>query len=76
MRWLIKHAALKVFENVGPDLDADYRRSQARQESRKNSEPRPYNGRSNGQKHDSQGHGKQNKRNDPFSGIDDYKRKR
>lgn len=76
---------IEGFENVGPDLDADYRRSQARQEYRKNSEPRPYNGRSNGQPHfqryddqkrDSQGHGKQNKRNNPFSGIDDYKRKR
>lgn len=80
-----KARSIEGFENVGPDLDADYRRSQARQESRKNSEPRPYNGRSNGQSHfqryddqkrDSQGHGKQNKRNDPFSGIDDYKRKR
>lgn len=80
-----KARSIECFENVGPDLDADYRRSQARQESRKNSEPRPYNGRSNGQSHfqryddqkrDSQGHGKQNKRNDPFSGIDDYKRKR
>lgn len=80
-----KARSIEGFENVGPDLDADYRRSQTRQESRKNSEPRPYNGRSNGQPHfqryddqkrDSQGHGKQNKRNDPFSGIDDYKRKR
>lgn len=80
-----KARSIEGFENVGPDLDADYRRSQARQESRKNSESRPYNGRSNGQPHfqryddqkrDSQGHGKQNKRNDPFSGIDDYKRKR
>lgn len=80
-----KARSIEGFENVGPDLDADYRRSQARQESRKNSEQRPYNGRSNGQPHfqryddqkrDSQGHGKQNKRNDPFSGIDDYKRKR
>lgn len=80
-----KARSIEGFENVGPDLDADYRRSQARQESRKNSEPRPYNGRSNGQPHfqryddqkrDSQGHGKQNKRSDPFSGIDDYKRKR
>lgn len=80
-----KARSIEGFENVGPDLDADYRRSQARQESRKNSEPRPYNGRSNGQPHfqryddqkrDSHGHGKQNKRNDPFSGIDDYKRKR
>lgn len=80
-----KARSIEGFENVGPDLDADYRRSQARQESRKKSEPRPYNGRSNGQPHfqryddqkrDSQGHGKQNKRNDPFSGIDDYKRKR
>lgn len=80
-----KARSIEGFENVGPDLDADYRRSQARQESRKNSEPRPYNGRSNGQPHfqrydnqkrDSQGHGKQNKRNDPFRGIDDYKRKR
>lgn len=80
-----KARSIEGFENVGPDLDADYRRSQARQESRKNSETRPYNGRSNGQPHfqryddqkrDSQGHGKQNKRNDPFSGIDDYKRRR
>ena len=80
-----KARSIEGFENVGPDLDADYRRSQARQESRKNSEPRPYNGRSNGQpyfqryddqKRDSQGHGKQNKRNNPFSGMDDYKRKR
>ena len=80
-----KARSIEGFENVGPDLDADYRRSQARQESRKNSEPRPYNGRSNGQPHfqryddqkrDSQGHGKQNKRNDPFSGMGDYKRKR
>ena len=80
-----KARSIEGFENVGPDLDADYRRSQARQESRKNSEQRPYNGRSNGQPHfqryddqkrDSQGHGKQNKRKDPFSGIDDYKRKR
>ena len=80
-----KARSIEGFENVGPDLDADYRRSQVRQESRKNSEPRPYNGHSNGQPHfqryddqkrDSQGHGKQNKRNDPFSGIDDYKRKR
>lgn len=80
-----KARSIEGFENVGPDLDADYRRSQARQESRKNSEPRPYNGRSNGQPHfqryddqkrDSQGHGKQNKRNNPFSGMDDYKRKR
>lgn len=80
-----KARSIEGFENVGPDLDADYRRSQARQESRKNSEPRPYNGRSNDQPHfqryddqkrDSQGHGKQNKRNNPFSGMDDYKRKR
>lgn len=80
-----KARSIEGFENVGPDLDADYRRSQARQESRKNSEPRPYNGRSNGQPHfqryddqkrDSQGHGKQNKRNNPFSGMDDYKRRR
>lgn len=80
-----KARSIEGFENVGPDLDADYRRSQARQESRKNSEPRPFNGRSNGQPHfqryddqkrDSQGHGKQNKRNNPFSGMDDYKRKR
>lgn len=80
-----KARSIEGFENVGPDLDADYRRSQARQESRKNSEPRPYNGRSNGQPHfqrydnqkrDSQGHGKQNKRNDPFRGMGDYKRKR
>lgn len=80
-----KARSIEGFENVGPDLDADYRRSQVRQESRKNSEPRPYNGRSNGQPHfqryddqkrDSQGHGKQNKRNNPFSGMDDYKRKR
>lgn len=80
-----KARSIEGFENVGPDLDADYRRSQARQESRKNSEPRPYNRYSNGQPHfqryddqkrDSQGHGKQNKRNNPFSGMDDYKRKR
>lgn len=80
-----KARSIEGFENVGPDLDADYRRSQARQESRKNSEPRPYNGHSNGQPHfqryddqkrDSQGHGKQNKRNNPFSGMGDYKRKR
>lgn len=80
-----KARSIEGFENVGPDLDADYRRSQARQESRKNSEPRPYNGHSNDQPHfqryddqkrDSQGHGKQNKRNNPFSGMDDYKRKR
>lgn len=42
---------IEGFENVGPDLDADYRRSQARQEYRKNSEPRPYSGRSNDQPH-------------------------
>ena len=80
-----KARSIEGFENVGPDLDADYRRSQARQESRKNSEPRPYNGHSNGQphfqryddqKHDSHGHGKQDKRHNPFSGMDDYKRKR
>lgn len=80
-----KARSIEGFENVGPDLDADYRRSQARQESRKNSEPRPYNGHSNGQPHfqryddqkrDSHGHGKQNKRNNPFSGMGDYKRKR
>ena len=80
-----KARSIEGFENVGPDLDADYRRSQARQESRKNSEPRPYNGRSNGQphfqryddqKHDSRGHGKQDKRHNPFSGMDDYKRRR
>lgn len=46
-----KARSIEGFENVGPDLDADYRRSQARQESRKNSEPRPYNGHSNGQPH-------------------------
>ena len=76
---------IEGFENVGPDLDADYRRSQARQEYRKNSELRPYSGRSNDQphfqryddqKHDSHGHGKQDKRHNPFSGMDDYKRKR
>lgn len=80
-----KARSIEGFENVGPDLDADYRRSQARQESRKNSEPRPYNGRSNGQPHfqryddqkrDSHGHGKQDKKHNPFSGMDDYKRKR
>lgn len=80
-----KARSIEGFENVGPDLDADYRRSQARQESRKNSEPRPYNGRSNGQPHfqryddqkrDSQGHGKQDKKHNPFSGMGDYKRKR
>ena len=76
---------IEGFENVGPDLDADYRRSQARQESRKNSEPRPYNGRSNDQPHfqryddqkrDSHGHGKQDKRHNPFSGMGDNKRRR
>lgn len=80
-----KARSIEGFENVGPDLDADYRRSQARQESRKNSEPRPYNGRSNGQPHfqryddqkrNSHGHGKQDKKHNPFSGMDDYKRKR
>lgn len=80
-----KARSIEGFENVGPDLDADYRRSQARQESRKNSEPRPYNGHSNGQPHfqryddqkrDSHGHGKQDKKHNPFSGIGDYKRKR
>ena len=76
---------IEGFENVGPDLDADYRRSRARQESRKNSEQRPYNGRSNDQPHfqryddqkrDSHGHGKQDKRHNPFSGMGDYKRRR
>ena len=80
-----KARSIEGFENVGPDLDADYRMSQARQESRKNSEPRPYNGRSNGQPHfqryddqkrDSHGHGKQDKRHNPFSGMGDYNRKR
>lgn len=80
-----KARSIEGFENVGPDLDADYRRSQARQESRKNSEPRPYNGHSNGQphfqryddqKHDSHGRGKQDKKHNPFSGMGDYKRKR
>lgn len=80
-----KARSIEGFENVGPDLDADYRRSQARQESRKNSEPRPYNGRSNGQPHfqryddqkrDSHGHEKQDKKHNPFSGMGDYKRKR
>lgn len=80
-----KARSIEGFENVGPDLDADYRRSQARQESRKNSEQRPYNGRSNGQPHfqryddqkrDSHGHGKQDKRHNPFSGMGDYNRKR
>lgn len=80
-----KARSIEGFENVGPDLDADYRRSQARQESRKNSEPRPYNGHSNGQPHfqryddqkrDSHGHGKQDKRHNPFSGMGDYNRKR
>lgn len=80
-----KARSIEGFENVGPDLDADYRRSQARQESRKNSEPRPYNGHSNGQPHfqryddqkrDSHGHGKQDKKHNPFSGMGDYKRKR
>lgn len=80
-----KARSIEGFENVGPDLDADYRRSQARQESRKNSEPRPYNGRSNGQPHfqryddqkrDSHGHGKQDKKHNPFSGMGDYKHKR
>lgn len=80
-----KARSIEGFENVGPDLDADYRRSLARQESRKNSEPRPYNGRSYGQPHfqryddqkrDSHGHGKQDKKHNPFSGMGDYKRKR
>lgn len=80
-----KARSIEGFENVGPDLDADYRRSQARQESRKNSESRPYNGHSNGQPHfqryddqkrDSHGHGKQDKKLNPFSGMGDYKRKR
>lgn len=80
-----KARSIEGFENVGPDLDADYRWSQARQESRKNSEPRPYNGHSNGQPHfqryddqkrDSHGHGKQDKKHNPFSGMGDYKRKR
>ena len=80
-----KARSIEGFENVGPDLDADYRRSQARQESRKNSEPRPYNGHSNGQPHfqryddqkrDSHGHGKQDKKHNPFSGMGDYKRRR
>lgn len=80
-----KARSIEGFENVGPDLDADYRRSQARQESRKNSEPRPYNGHSNGQPHfqryddqkrDSHGHGKQDKRHNPFSGMGDYKSRR
>lgn len=80
-----KARSIEGFENVGPDLDADYRRSQARQESRKNSEPRTYSGRSNDQphfqryddqKHDSHCHGKQDKRHDPFSGMGDYKRRR
>lgn len=80
-----KARSIEGFENVGPDLDADYRRSQTRQESRKNSEPRPYNGHSNGQPHfqryddqkrDSHGHGKQDKKHNPFSGMGDYKRKR
>lgn len=80
-----KARSIEGFENVGPDLDADYRRSQARQESRKNSEPRPYNGHSNGQPHfqryddqkrDSHGYGKQDKKHNPFSGMGDYKRKR
>lgn len=80
-----KARSIEGFENVGPDLDADYRRSQARQESRKNSEPRHYNERSNDQTHfqryddqkrDSHGHGKQDKRHNPFSGMGDYKRRR
>lgn len=80
-----KARSIEGFENVGPDLDADYRRSQARQEFRKNSEPRPYDGHSNGQPHfqryddqkrDSHGHGKQDKKHNPFSGMGDYKRRR
>lgn len=80
-----KARSIEGFENVGPDLDADYRRSQARQESRENSEPRHYNERSNDQPHfqryddqkrDSHGHGKQDKRHNPFSGMGDYKRRR
>lgn len=80
-----KARSIEGFENVGPDLDADYRRSQARQEYRKNSEPRPYNGRSNDlphfQRYDDQngkshGHGKQDKKHNPFSGMGDFKRRR
>lgn len=80
-----KARSIEGFENVGPDLDADYRRSQARQESRENSEPRHYNERSNDQPHfqryddqkrDSHGHVKQDKRHNPFSGMGDYKRRR
>lgn len=80
-----KARSIEGFENVGPDLDADYRRSQARQESRKYSEPRPYNGRSNDQPHSqryddqngkSHGHGKQDKRHNPFSGMGDFKHRR
>lgn len=76
---------IEGFENVGPDLDADYRRSQARQEYRKNSEPRPYSGRSNDQPHfqryddqngKSHGHGKQDKKHNPFSGMGDFKHRR
>lgn len=76
---------IEGFENVGPDLDADYRRSQARQEYRKNSEPRPYSGRSNDQPHSqryddqngkSHGHGKQDKKHNPFSGMGDFKHRR
>lgn len=76
---------IEGFENVGPDLDADYRRSQARQEYRKNSEPRPYSGRSNDQPHSqryddqngkSHGHGKQDKKHYPFSGMGDFKHRR
>lgn len=76
---------IEGFENVGPDLDADYRRSQARQEYRKNSEPRPYSGRSNDQPHfqryddqngKSHGHGKQDKNHNPFSGMGDFKHRR
>ena len=80
-----KARSIEGFENVGPDLDADYRRSQARQEYRKNSEPRPYNGLSNDQPHSqryddqngkSHGHGKQDKRHNPFSGMGDFKHRR
>lgn len=76
---------IEGFENVGPDLDADYRRSQARQEYRKNSEPRLYSGRSNDQPHSqryddqngkSHGHGKQDKKHYPFSGMGDFKHRR
>ncbi len=75
-----KARSIEGFENVGPDLDADYRRSQARQEFRKIPNRDPMTGiqwpahfqRYDDQKRDSHGHGKQDKKHNPFSGMDDY----